>query len=99
MRNWFIPTFGLLIFIAIAYSFFSSLLANPVLFIIIFGLGMILIIYLFYSGEGVFNPSSEGYPPYGKLIGILITCFVIFMLFTINETELNDCPIAVSRYC
>ena len=81
------------------YSLANSIVHNPVVFLVIFGIGGALIAYLMFKKQGDWNPNSENFPPYKMIVIILIVCLVISWVFTSGSNELMNCPAGVSRWC
>ena len=68
---------GAVIFVGMILSFFNAVTANPEAFAIVSLLGGGIIGHLFLKGGGVWNPKSDGYPPYKSVLIVLGVCVPI----------------------
>ena len=55
---------GVVIFLGMIFSFFNAVTTNPAAFVIVFLLGVGIIAYFFFQGDGVWNPNNDGLPAF-----------------------------------
>lgn len=90
---------GAVIFLGMIFSFFNAVTTNPAAFVIVFLLGVGIIAYFFFQGDGVWNPNNDGYPPFKSILIILGVCLLISWVIGSKPTNLTDCPASVGRWC